>query len=50
MGEAGRRMAEDAFDEQQVFATVKAEYRRLLQAKGLASPAAVLTTVLDHAR
>jgi glycosyltransferase involved in cell wall biosynthesis len=32
MGQTGRQMAEERFDEQQVFAKVKAEYARLLQA------------------
>ncbi len=38
MGEEGRRMALDRFDEQKVFAQVKAEYMCLLQAKGLPVP------------
>lgn len=35
MGEAGLQMARERFDEQLVFARVKAEYARLLQEKGL---------------
>jgi glycosyltransferase involved in cell wall biosynthesis len=35
MGQAGRQMAETRFDEQLVFAKVKAEYARLLTAKGI---------------
>lgn len=35
MGEEGRRMALERFDERRVFEKVKAEYARLLQAKGL---------------
>jgi glycosyltransferase involved in cell wall biosynthesis len=38
MGEEGRRMARERFDEQIVFEKVKMEYARLLQAKGLARP------------
>jgi serine/threonine-protein kinase RIO1 len=38
MGHEGRRMALERFDEQLVFDKVKAEYARLLQAKGLAVP------------
>jgi glycosyltransferase involved in cell wall biosynthesis len=38
MGEEGRRMAVTRFDEQLVFEKVKAEYQRLLQAKGLTVP------------
>lgn len=38
MGVIGRQMAETMFDEQLVFAKVKAEYRRLLQEKGLNVP------------
>lgn len=38
MGEQGRRIAEERFDEQLVFDKVKAEYARLLAAKGLAAP------------
>lgn len=38
MGQTGRRIAEEKFDEQIVFAKVKAEYARLLQAKGLNVP------------
>ncbi|MCL4263423.1 MAG: glycosyltransferase family 4 protein [Anaerolineae bacterium] len=38
MGQNGRQMAVEQFDEQLVFARVKAEYARLLQAKGLAFP------------
>ena len=38
MGKVGRRMALECFDEQQVFAKVKAEYARLLQERGLALP------------
>lgn len=40
MGQAGRQMALERFDEQLVFARVKAEYARLLQAKGFSVPAA----------
>ncbi|MCC6457168.1 MAG: glycosyltransferase family 4 protein [Caldilineaceae bacterium] len=39
MGEAGRQMAEQRFDEELVFAKVKAEYARLLMAKGMAQDA-----------
>jgi glycosyltransferase involved in cell wall biosynthesis len=38
LGETGRQMARDRFDEQRVFETVKSEYARLLRAKGLATP------------
>lgn len=38
MGQNGRQMAEELFDEQLVFARVKAEYARLLQEKGTKSP------------
>ncbi len=38
MGATGRQMAEERFDEELIFATVKAEYARLLQEKGLAVP------------
>ncbi len=38
MGEQGRQLAEERFDEQRVFDKVKAEYARLLQAKGLPVP------------
>jgi glycosyltransferase involved in cell wall biosynthesis len=37
LGRNGRRMAEERFDEQLVFARVKAEYARLLAEKGLSS-------------
>ncbi|MCL4872099.1 MAG: glycosyltransferase family 4 protein [Anaerolineae bacterium] len=37
MGQNGRQMAEELFDEQLVFARVKAEYTRLLQARGMRS-------------
>lgn len=40
MGEEGRRMAETLFDEKLMFARVKTEYVRLLEAKGLPLPAA----------
>ncbi len=39
MGQHGRQIAEELFDEQLVFARVKAEYVRLLQAKGIVSSA-----------
>ncbi|MBX3057500.1 MAG: glycosyltransferase family 4 protein [Anaerolineae bacterium] len=39
MGQNGRQMAEELFDEQLVFARVKAEYARLLQTKGIISSA-----------
>jgi glycosyltransferase involved in cell wall biosynthesis len=39
MGKAGRRLAEQRFDERQVFARVKAEYAQLLMEKGLANTA-----------
>ncbi len=42
MGEVGRTMAEEKFDEQLVFRTVKAEYARLLKAAGLALPKQLL--------
>jgi glycosyltransferase involved in cell wall biosynthesis len=38
MGEAGRRLARERFDERRVFDKVKAEYTRLLQDKGLLDP------------
>lgn len=38
MGEEGRRLALERFDERLVFAKVKAEYTRLLREKGLAEP------------
>jgi glycosyltransferase involved in cell wall biosynthesis len=38
MGEAGRRLARERFDERQVFDRVKAEYARLLQSKHLPTP------------
>jgi glycosyltransferase involved in cell wall biosynthesis len=38
MGAEGRQMALDRFDEQRVFALVKAEYARLLREKGLPVP------------
>ncbi len=38
LGEAGRRLAVERFDERSVFATVRAEYVRLLQEKGLPIP------------
>ena len=38
MGQRGRRLAVERFDEVQVFAKVKAEYKRLLQEKGLSVP------------
>lgn len=38
MGEEGRRMALERFDERQVFEKVKAEYARLLREKGLRVP------------
>jgi glycosyltransferase involved in cell wall biosynthesis len=40
LGEAGRRIAHERFDERLTFARVKAEYSRLLRAKGLPTPAA----------
>ena len=39
LGREGRRVALERFDEQMVFDKVKAEYARLLQAKGLSAPA-----------
>ncbi|MGE5264359.1 MAG: glycosyltransferase, partial [Acidobacteriota bacterium] len=38
MGEEGRRMAAEHFDERVVFEKVKAEYARLLTAKGISTP------------
>lgn len=38
MGDEGRRMASERFDEQRVFARVRAEYARLLSEKGLTAP------------
>ena len=38
MGESGRQMALERFNERRVFAKVKAEYARLLEEKGLALP------------
>jgi glycosyltransferase involved in cell wall biosynthesis len=39
LGEAGQRIARERFDERLIFARVKAEYARLLRAKGLSVPA-----------
>lgn len=39
-GDAGRRMAEERFDEQQVFRIVAETYRELLEKKGLSAPIA----------
>jgi glycosyltransferase involved in cell wall biosynthesis len=44
LGEAGRKIARERFDERLIFAKVKAEYSRLLQAKGLLGPAVQLVT------
>ncbi len=38
MGQAGRQRARERFDEERVFATVKASYARLLAEKGIAQP------------
>jgi len=38
MGEEGRRIAEQRFDERQVLQRVQEEYRRLLKVKGLSAP------------
>jgi glycosyltransferase involved in cell wall biosynthesis len=38
LGREGRRLAEECFDEQRVFSTVKAEYARLLCEKRLPVP------------
>lgn len=38
LGQRGRQLAEEKFDEQLVFEKVKAEYARLLQARGLSVP------------
>ena len=38
MGEEGRRMALERFDERLVFEKVKTEYARLLREKGLWAP------------
>jgi len=38
LGETGRQMARERFDERRVFETVKSEYARLLRAKGLDAP------------
>jgi glycosyltransferase involved in cell wall biosynthesis len=43
MGEEGRRMARERFDEQLVFEKVKAEYARLLAEKGLPAPSSLKT-------
>lgn len=43
MSKAGRKMAVERFDEQLVFAKVKAEYARLLKAKGLPVPESQFT-------
>ncbi len=40
LGHAGRRLAEERFDEQLVFSIVKTEYERLLREKGLPVPQA----------
>jgi glycosyltransferase involved in cell wall biosynthesis len=40
LGETGRRMAEERFDERLVFAKVKTAYARLLREKGLPEPGA----------
>lgn len=42
MGETGRRLALERFDERRVFATVQAEYARLLREKGLSCPQGVV--------
>jgi glycosyltransferase involved in cell wall biosynthesis len=39
MGETGRRMAMERFDERRIFEVVKAEYARLLSEKGMPIPA-----------
>jgi glycosyltransferase involved in cell wall biosynthesis len=39
MGEEGRRMAAERFDERTVFEKVESEYARLLIAKGISTPA-----------
>lgn len=44
MGEIGRRIARERFDERRIFATVKAEYIRLLQEKGVPLPSPQLET------
>jgi len=41
MGAEGLRRARDEFDEQRVFATILAEYERLLRGKGLPAPRAL---------
>ena len=40
LGRAGRRLAEERFDEQLVFSTIKTEYARLLREKHLPVPQA----------
>jgi glycosyltransferase involved in cell wall biosynthesis len=44
MGEAGRRIALERFDERRVFQTVKDEYARLLQLKGFPLPVDIQRT------
>ncbi len=44
MGEAGRQLALERFNEQLVFEKVKGEYARLLRAKGLSLPSTPLAT------
>ncbi len=45
MKEAGRRLAEDRFDERHTFALVEAEYIRLLHDRGLSAPHGSVTHV-----
>ena len=49
MGEEGRKIALERFDEQLVFQRVKAEYARLLQKKGLPVPSSVRLSDVDKA-
>ncbi len=49
LGEAGRRMAIERFDERRVFQTVRQEYARLLQLKGLSTPALLPSAPLSPA-
>ncbi len=49
MGEEGRRMALERFDERLVFEKVKAEYARLLREKGLPVPEPLPTLQTDSA-
>ena len=49
MGEEGRRLALERFDERLVFEKVKAEYARLLREKGLPIPEPMHASTFEHA-